>query len=55
MIDLSLTDEQKAFRDALRKFAKNEIVPLVDRGKSRIPAIYLQKNGGTGISGCPIP
>jgi len=29
MLDLSLTDEQKAFRDALRKFADKEIAPLV--------------------------
>jgi len=30
MIDLSFTDEQKTLSDALRKFAKKDITPLID-------------------------
>jgi len=57
MIDLSLTDEQKAFRDALRKFAKNEIVPLVDQCEERAeyPQFIFRKMGEPGYLGARFP
>ena len=57
MIDFSLTDEQKAFRDALRKFAKNEIVPLVDQCEERAeyPQFIFRKMGEPGYLGARFP
>ncbi|MBL7213819.1 MAG: acyl-CoA dehydrogenase family protein [Desulfobacteraceae bacterium] len=56
-MDLSLTDEQKAFRDALRKFAKNEIVPLVDQCEERAeyPQFIFRKMGEPGYLGARFP
>ncbi len=57
MIDLSLTDEQKAFRDALRKFAKKEIAPLVDEceEKAEYPQFIFKKIGELGYLGARFP
>lgn len=57
MIDLSLTDEQKAFRDALRKFAKKEIAPLVDEceEKAEYPQFIFKKMGDQGYLGARFP
>lgn len=57
MIDLSLTDEQKAFRDALRKFAKKEIAPLVDEyeEKSEYPQFMFKKMAEPGYLGARFP
>ncbi len=57
MIDLSLTDEQKAFRDALRRFAKTEIVPLVDEYEERAeyPQFIFRKIGELGYLGARFP
>jgi len=57
MIDLSLTDEQKAFRDALRKFAQKEIAPLVDacEEKEAYPQFIFKKVGQLGYLGARFP
>ncbi len=57
MIDLSLTDEQKAFRDALRKFAQKEIAPLVDacEEKEEYPQFIFKKVGELGYLGARFP
>lgn len=57
MIDLSLTDEQKAFRDALQRFAKKEIVPLVDEYEERAeyPQFIFRKIGEQGYLGARFP
>jgi alkylation response protein AidB-like acyl-CoA dehydrogenase len=57
MIDLSLTDEQKDFRDALRKFAQKEIAPLVDacEEKEEYPQFIFKKVGQLGYLGARFP
>lgn len=57
MINLSLTDEQKAFRDALRKFAQKEIAPLVDacEEKEEYPQFIFKKVGELGYLGARFP
>jgi len=57
MIDLSLTDEQKAFRDALQKFAKKEIAPLVEEFEEReeYPQFIFKKIGELGYLGARFP
>jgi len=57
MIDLSLTDEQKGFRDALRKFAKKEIAPLVEacEEKEEYPQFIFKKVGQLGYLGARFP
>ena len=57
MINLSLTDEQKAFRDALRKFAQKEIAPLVDacEEKEEYPQFIFKKVGELGYLGTRFP
>lgn len=57
MIDLSLTDEQKAFRDALRKFGKKEIAPLVDEyeEKAEYPRFIFKKLAEPGYLGARFP
>jgi alkylation response protein AidB-like acyl-CoA dehydrogenase len=57
MIDLSLTDEQEAFRDALRRFAKKEIVSLVDEYEERAeyPQFIFRKIGELGYLGARFP
>ena len=57
MIDLSLTDEQKAFRDALRKFANKEISPLVIEYEERAeyPRFLFERIGELGYLGARFP
>lgn len=57
MIDLSLTDEQKAFRDALRKFANNEIAPLVTEHEEQAeyPQFLFERIGELGYLGARFP
>ena len=57
MLDLSLTDEQEAFRDALRKFAQKEIAPLVDacEEKEEYPQFIFKKLGELGYLGARFP
>ncbi len=57
MLDLSLTDEQKAFRDALRKFANKEIAPLVAEYEERAeyPQFIFEKIGKPGYLGARFP
>lgn len=57
MIDLSLTDEQKAFREAMRRFAKTEIAPLVDEYEERAeyPQFIFRKMGEPGYLGARFP
>ncbi|MDI6761836.1 MAG: acyl-CoA dehydrogenase family protein [Thermodesulfobacteriota bacterium] len=56
-MDLSLTDEQEAFRDALRRFAKKEIVSLVDEYEERAeyPQFIFRKIGELGYLGARFP
>ena len=57
MIDLSLTDEQAAFRDALKKFAQKEIAPLVDQcdDKAEYPRGIFKKMAQPGYLGARFP
>lgn len=57
MIDFSLTDEQQAFREALRKFAKKEIAPLVDEyeEKAEYPQFIFKKIAEPGYLGARFP
>ncbi len=57
MIDLSLTDEQKAFRDALRKFANKEITPLIAEHEERAeyPQFLFERIGELGYLGARFP
>jgi len=57
MIDFSLTDEQKAFRDALRKFAKNEINPIAEEYDERAeyPQFIFKKMAESGYLGARFP
>ncbi|MBU0514279.1 MAG: acyl-CoA dehydrogenase family protein [Proteobacteria bacterium] len=56
-MDLSLTDEQTAFRDALRKFAQKEIAPLVEEceDKAEYPRAIFQKMAEPGYLGARFP
>jgi isovaleryl-CoA dehydrogenase len=56
-VDFSLTDEQLAIQDMVRKFAKNELAPLavqIDR-ESRFPAETFKKMGELGLLGAMVP
>jgi len=57
MIDFSLTDEQKAFRDALRRFAKNEISPIAEEYDERAeyPQFIFKKMAEPGYLGARFP
>ncbi|MBW2637318.1 MAG: acyl-CoA dehydrogenase family protein [Deltaproteobacteria bacterium] len=56
-MDFSLTDEQKAFRDALRKFAKNEINPIAEEYDERAeyPQFIFKKMAESGYLGARFP
>ena len=57
MIDFSFTDEQKAFREALRKFAQREIAPIVDEHEEReeYPQFIFKRMAGPGYLGARFP
>ncbi len=56
-IDLSLTDEQSLFRDAIRRFAEEEIAPIAREYDEReeFPLHVLKKLGELGYLGLRFP
>jgi glutaryl-CoA dehydrogenase (non-decarboxylating) len=55
--DIELTDEHIMLRDMVRKFAENEIAPVVgeDEKEHRFQRELVAKMGRLGLFGCPIP
>ena len=55
--DASLTADQEAFRDAVRRFAEREIAPVVAEmdEKEEFPAATVKKMQAEGYFGVPIP
>lgn len=57
MIDLSFTEEQVAFREALKRFAQKEIAPIADEfeEKEEYPRHIFRKMGDLGYLGARFP
>jgi butyryl-CoA dehydrogenase len=56
-LDFELSDEQRAIRDSVRRFAQESVAPLareIDE-ESRFPAEIFQQMGKLGLLGLPIP
>ena len=56
-MEFGFTEEQLMFRDSVYKFAKKEIVPLVEEAdlKSEFSMEVWRKLGEMGILGLPFP
>lgn len=56
-MDLTFTEEQEMMRKMVRDFAKDEIVPAVERmeKEDRFPIEIIRKMGELGLMGIPIP
>ncbi len=57
MIDFSLTEEQKIFKETVRQFAEKEILPIIDEAedKEEFPVELLKKMGKLGYLGISGP
>ncbi len=55
--DIELTEEHIMLRDMVRKFAANEIAPVVenDENEHRFQRELVSKMGELGLFGCPVP
>ena len=55
--DVELTEEHIMLRDMVRKFATNEISPVVDQDENdhRFQRELVTKMGELGLFGCPVP
>lgn len=55
--DVELTEEHRMLRDMVRKFADNEILPVVekDENEHRFQRDLVNKMAELGLFGCPIP
>ncbi len=55
--DVELTEEHIMLRDMVRKFANNEILPVVeqDENEHRFQRELVTKMGELGLFGCPVP
>ncbi|MGA8831499.1 MAG: glutaryl-CoA dehydrogenase Acd [Desulfomonilaceae bacterium] len=55
--DVELTEEHIMLRDMVRKFATNEISPVVDQDENdhRFQREFVTKMGELGLFGCPVP
>ncbi|MFH0960422.1 MAG: acyl-CoA dehydrogenase family protein [Pseudomonadota bacterium] len=55
--DVELTEEHIMLRDMVRKFAANEIAPVVenDENEHRFQRDLVTKMGELGLFGCPVP
>ncbi|MGC8605473.1 MAG: glutaryl-CoA dehydrogenase Acd [Desulfomonilaceae bacterium] len=55
--DVELTEEHIMLRDMVRKFAANEISPVVDQDENdhRFQREIVTKMGELGLFGCPVP
>ena len=55
--DVELTEEHIMLRDMVRKFAANEIAPVVenDENEHRFQRELVSKMGELGLFGCPVP
>src|SRR3990172_12931533 len=56
-IDLSLTEEQRLFRDAIRRFAEQEVAPIAREYDEReeYPVHILKRLGELGYLGVKFP
>ena len=56
LVDLHFTEEQRMMLKKVRKFAKSEVEPFVEKMEKGIfPRVLLQKMGALGLMGIPIP
>ncbi len=55
--DIELTEELRMLRDMVRKFADNEILPVVekDENEHRFQRDLVDKMAELGLFGCPVP
>jgi len=55
--DVELNEEQKMLRDMVRKFADNEIAPVVDKDENdhRFQRELVTQMAELGLFGCPVP
>ncbi len=55
--DIELTEEHRMLRDMVRKFADNEILPVVekDENEHRFQRDLVKQMAELGLFGCPIP
>jgi glutaryl-CoA dehydrogenase (non-decarboxylating) len=55
--DIELTEEHRMLRDMVRKFAENEIAPVVDQDEKdhRFQRDLVNKMAELGLFGCPVP